>query len=451
MIIIKKNTLEYSILAIFTLLLIVYPIPHTIAMRYLLIFSLIILSVLLWRKEKIEYNFINSSVFIPFIFFILLILWSIFVALFSTYTVEALNQIKSQLIIPLIIGILMYIISSSNHYLFKPKNILTIIFIAIFIFILYSNTESLIYFLENGNILRRSPAGIGLDNLNFISAFLLAIVTVEIFYRIYNYKYYLPFNNFIFTAISVFIFFGFIVVQAKRLGVTSVVFLFISFLVLFFIENRHKANISIKKIFSIILVILILISSMVFYSVSKDKRWDSLLNTFEIAVNTEKHTAWKHENIPELLPLKDDGEAVDGSNYLRIAWISKSIQYIYENPLGYGFSKQAFQNISNNKYPGESIRTVQAHSGMMDLGLGSGVVGILIWIIIVAYIILTSIIRFYKNKNYFSLLTILICTGYSFRMLVDSSFRDQNLQMFVILIVFLLTSSDKKTLKAKVL
>lgn len=432
----SEDRLAYVIVLLFATLLFIYPIPHTISIRYIILALLLIASICF----KVNYPsndlpFKQSYLFIPLILFISLILWSTFVAFFSNYSHEALNQIKSQLIMPVIVGFITYVIASHNHKFFTKKRILTIIFFSIFIHVAYSNLEALKHYLDYKTLLRRSPAMIGLDRLNFVTSFLLGILATEIFSRINKYKHYLPFDNLMIFFITIFVYYGFIVIQAKRLGITSILFLFGSVTILTSLENKEKFKIN-KKIFVLLLLFAIItIGGTLKTTLKSDSRWNTLIETFPIATNTEKYTAWRGEEKASLLPKLPNGEVVSGSNYMRIAWITESIKLIIDNPFGYGFSKASFQNILEDKYPNEKIRVVQAHSGMADLGLGSGIIGILLWITAIGYIIFVSIKNFYLHKSYFALLSFFISTGFNSRMFVDSIFRDQSLQEFIVLIV----------------
>lgn len=431
-----ENKLAYIITILFASLLFIYPIPHTISIRYIIIMLLFLLSIYFkLHYTSNDLSFKKTYLFIPSILFVTLILWSIFVALFSHYSHEALNQIRSQLVMPILIGFITYVMASHEHKLFTKKRILTIVFFAIFIHVAYSNLESIKYFLEHKKILTRSPAMIGLDRLNFVTSFLLAILATEVFSRINKYKHYLPFDNLMIFFITIFVYYGFLVIQAKRLGITSILFLFGSITILTILENKEKFKINKKMFFLLFIFVIMIIGGSLRTTLKNDKRWNTLIETFPIAINTEKYSAWRGEEIPELLPKLSNGEAVSGSNYMRVAWITKSIKLIIENPFGYGYSKIAFRNILREKYPNEEIKVLQAHSGMADLGLSSGVVGMLLWIATVGYIIIVSVKNFYMHKSYFALLSFFICTGFSSRMFVDSIFRDQNLQQLIVILV----------------
>ncbi len=447
--ILTNQKLSYAILTLFGLLFFIYPIPHTIAIRYIVIILMFILTIFYAKNINLKYQtFKESPIYIPTLLYTALILWSIFVAIFSKYTLEAMGQIKSQLIMPMLVGFVAFVIANdtTNKY-FSKQRILMLIFFSIFIHVAYSGLESIKYFLHHGKLLTRSPAMIGLDNLNFVTAFLLAILTVEVYFRIIDKKYYLPFDNFYFSLITIFIFFDFIVIQAKRLGVTSVAFLIGSLIILLIIRNRKRLN---KKIVLIIITFTLITGGFIYKSFKNDPRWQTLIKTIPIAMNTEKYSAWRGKEIPELLPNLPNGKKVSGSNYMRIAWITKSIKLIIENPFGYGFSKLAFKNIIKAKYPNEKIRVTQAHSGFADLGLGSGIIGLMLWYGLIGYVIYISLKNYIEYENYFSLLSLFISTGFSFRMFIDSIFRDQELQQFLaMLILFLIFSQEeiKKNVK----
>src|SRR5208283_2642454 len=159
--------------------------------------------------------------------------------------------------------------------------------------------------------------------------------------------------------------------------------------------------------------------------------------------------AWLNPNKYPYPKLKS-GETVHGSNYERIAWIKEGVILVMENPLGVGFGRNAFGHAIKRKYPAEDVTAAHSHSGIVDLAVGTGVPGLLLWVLFIGCLMRGSIRKFRDQESYYGLLLFFITADFTMRSLVDSVLRDHMLQMFMFfagLLYVLMLSEKEEVLK----
>ena len=66
---------------------------------------------------------------------------------------------------------------------------------------------------------------------------------------------------------------------------------------------------------------------------------DSIEGLHALATDTENNTYWKDRQNP---PKLSNGEVVSHSNYMRIAWALKGVEYISNDLLGIGYGRNVF-------------------------------------------------------------------------------------------------------------
>lgn len=103
----------------------------------------------------------------------------------------------------------------------------------------------------------------------------------------------------------------------------------------------------------------------------------------QFSINVKNaNSAWKWDGLnsgsyPPINP--ENGRKPHGSTYERISWYLEGVEFLKSNPLGLGYTGQAFAHYMKNTYPGS--RVTKTHSGWLDFALGVGVIGLaLIWI-----------------------------------------------------------------------
>ncbi|MGD0283134.1 MAG: O-antigen ligase family protein, partial [Dissulfurispiraceae bacterium] len=233
--------------------------------------------------------------------------------------------------------------------------------------------------------------------------------------------------------------------EAVRNGTVSAVLLLFAFILLYFLKSDR----SIKKVALISSVIMLLFlygyASSVSPHSTQGHRWKTFLETLPLALDTQNNKAWLNpKKYP--YPKMKNGETVIDSNYERIAWIKEGVVWTWENPLGAGFGRNAFAHAMKRKYADEDVIAAHSHSGVVDLAIGTGVPGLLLWLLFIGYLMLHAIKKFRSRESYYGLLLFFITADFFMRSLVDSILRDHMLQMFLFIaaLLYVLMLSEKE-------
>ncbi|WP_428023821.1 O-antigen ligase family protein [Arcobacter sp.] len=428
--------LNRAILFFVGLLVFILPIAHTIAVRNISILILIFLTIYILLKNKtIKFN-ISFTKEIKNILFILIIFttWLYFIAFFiSNETSWTVGEIKSQWITPLsyfiTFGLLSVYFSKESKDL--QKNFYSLIFLMLFVHVLYVDLYALKYYIQTKSIISRfSGLTEGPDKSNYITNVLLAFLVSEVIYRFRTSKRVLNINNFVLLIIILLTLLSSIF-EGMRNGVVAIIFLTISGL-FFSFYNNDKYTKKFKFIISFGIFILLTFPAM--YNFKNDKRWDTLIQTIPYALDTKTNKNWLN-NEKYKRPVLPNGESVETSAYLRIAWGYEGLKLIYENPFGIGYGRNAFSHGLQIKY-GDVQKVGHSHSGFIDLAIGIGIPGLIIWLSFGIYLMYVSYTFFMKYNSFYALILFFNVSGFFARFIVDSNMRDHMFQTFMLIIGF---------------
>jgi hypothetical protein len=104
--------------------------------------------------------------------------------------------------------------------------------------------------------------------------------------------------------------------------------------------------------------------------------WHTAYADIKTGVAISEQNYWK-DWVTQALPRNENGQAVNQSTYLRVAWLTAALQLIQETPWGYGLMSYSFSYLAKEKWPDfyskEGDHMVATHSGWMDLTLGLGI------------------------------------------------------------------------------
>ena len=225
---------------------------------------------------------------------------------------------------------------------------------------------------------------------------------------------------------------------------------------IFFIIDNPKYNLKVKSCIALSLVILC--SLPLLYNVKYDSRWDSLIETIPIALDTENNVFWQvkdatwREGNNSAIGSLANGVQLDHSNYMRIAWAAKGVEYISKDIYGIGYGRNVFGHAIEKYDDNDSIRGWHSHSGIVDFTIGVGLIGLLLWISFISSVILYGTSVFINKGNYFALLSVFISSGFFIRSVVDSNMRDHMFkQFFLILGITLVLAFYEKNKKQEAL
>ena len=108
--------------------------------------------------------------------------------------------------------------------------------------------------------------------------------------------------------------------------------------------------------------------------------WSNLIADFKVSIQIDKNANWKDRISP--LPINENGHTVDGSTYERVSWGRAGLELLSENLLGYGLINHSFGTLAKQKWP-DYVRAPDAspgatHSGWLDFAVGLGLPGLLL-------------------------------------------------------------------------
>jgi len=137
-----------------------------------------------------------------------------------------------------------------------------------------------------------------------------------------------------------------------------------------------------KRSLRITLLIFILMLSLSFggaiYSqLTKQTGWRTLIEDAQIAIQVEKYPHW--QNLAQRAfqyPKADNGRMVQANTYERVAWFIVGCKLIPQNILGVGILDRPFPRILKDRYP--ELTAPSTHSAWVEFALAYGVPGVLI-------------------------------------------------------------------------
>jgi hypothetical protein len=436
----KLSFFERFTLTILALLMFVLSINGTMALRNILavvlLFSLFYNATKQFDEIKAIFQDKNLRIILGslIVFVLYVFIHSIFISHEPSWS---LSEFRSQLIYPLaylLMGILL-VIGTKNSNKLTSTILISVVFFAMFMHVIYIDIVALGTFFTDGTIMRRygglmdTPAG-----ANYVTNILLAMIIAEIVYRLRTGKWSLRVSNKILywllglTVVAT-------LIETVRLGDITLVFLGLVSSVIFLYKNE-KYNFREKSI--ITTTMFLVLTLPLIYNIQTDPRWVKLTETIPVAMNTAaSNMHWRDSSLFSA-PIVASGSLAGNSNYMRIAWARQSVHHIRKNPVGIGFGRDAFGHVLEVKYPlrrdMKGYRGMQSHSGILDLALGVGIPGVLLWSLFVYSISSSSFREFKKSSNYFSLLSLFLIMGFYGRSIVDSNMRDHMFLQFMLLL-----------------
>lgn len=162
-----------------------------------------------------------------------------------------------------------------------------------------------------------------------------------------------------------------------------------------------------------------------------DPRWKTLWATVPIALNTSGHLYWLNmTRFP--IPRLPSGQTVSQSNYLRIAWIKEGLEAIARNPWGVGYGRSAFAHAIKAKF-GAISRVNGPNDSLLDIAVGSGVVGVSLWLgwfFSLGRMMVGHINGSADSGAFAARFLLLIVLSFGVRMAVDSDMQNYTLEQF---------------------
>jgi hypothetical protein len=421
-----SNRLELTGLVLVALLFFVWPIPHTVTLRDLLLAGTLVFGGYVVWSEPARRHW-PPALSVPALLAGTLLLWLCFQALLiSPETLWALDEVRSQWVRSLAALAAGGLVALAFGYrAARGRRLVTLLASVLLLHVLVVDAILLFGGVEDIEPETRLAGWSGgADKINYLANLLLALLLAEAFVRATARHRVLPIGNVALigtVAAALFSQYGAsmrnAIIELSAVGLVAVV--------LFVQENRRRLR---QRVVIAGAAVALAIPVLVGYiSYRADDRWRQLVDTVPVALQTELHRHWL--DMAKYPPPRTAGGApVEISAYLRVAWLKEGALLVIERPLGVGFGRNAFGHALAAKY-GEGRG--HSHSGLLDLAIGAGIPGALLWIAFLASLWRLGYRAFRATHDYHALLLVLAVTGYGVRMLVDSTIRDHMLQQFM--------------------
>ncbi len=429
--------------ALLTVLFIIWPISRTIALRNAL---LLVLCVWAGRAAlaRLRPLVLSPPVRAPLLWLGALTLWMVVEVVFTPFWGRALMSVRGQWLSALLAGLLGMLVAAGGQGLPRARTV-TALFAAVLLFhVLVVDWQGLLWMVAHHSwphdLAGRRIKGLtaGPDKANYLTNLLLDLVVAAWMSRLEGQGFtFLTNRRFALVVAAAFLSFYF---EAMRNGLGDILILAAFVVSRLVWQRRHRMTVrSWVALGAVVFGALLAVG----LDVAFDPRWDTLFATVPIAWNTKLyHLAWQYPGSP--LPHLPNGQPVSQSNYLRIAWIKEGLKCVLAYPWGVGYSRRAFGAALFLRY-GRHLPATSTNNGILNLAVGVGVPGVLLWFGWIAATLRSAAQRLSGRRLFFALALLLIVLDVCSRNLVDANLQDYMLQEFFFMAGFLLVSLDSVT------
>ena len=205
--------------------------------------------------------------------------------------------------------------------------------------------------------------------------------------------------------------------QSRNSTVISVLLVLTASLILLNARSRH---------WRVIVVATGMVALLGLGSLSFDSRWQGLRESSAVGW-TSPSLYWLTGNAA-MRPITPSGTELEESAYLRVAWARQAIDLIAEHPLGIGFGHDAFGRAVALKYGEAGFGS--SHSGWLDFALGTGLPGLGLLLLTATMAIRGGWRQFRQHGDGVGLMFSFFVGGYMLRCLLDGHLSGWRLGLF---------------------
>ena len=421
--------------ALIAALYFVWPIPNTITLRFVLLGATLLYFGLLVRGRCGDFRG-NRQITLLATVYLVLSAWIVMNAvLISPEPAWALGEIQGQWLnaaLSLVAGIL--ISAAVQRRVISAPGAIMAILAALAVHTLYLDASSLHAGFTKGALLRRSEGLTeGPDKSNYLTIAFLGLLFSEAYYRSVRQSRFVPVNRWLLGGMIALGLFAFYLEEIRN-GVVPIVLVLVSFLVLYIIDRKDK--IKSGRLVRNVVLLTCLAGAFGLFIVKTDPRWQNVVASAKLAWQTQDNSAWLNDDPAHQQKWLPTGHPVESSTYLRTVMLKEGLQIVAAHPLGVGYGRNAFGHALKAKY-GQG--TGHSHSGLLDLAIGVGIPGVVLWLALLGYAAYAGAAAFLRRNSYPGLALLVFVITFGVRMIFDSVIRDHMLQQFMFTAALLAT------------
>lgn len=437
-------------------LLFIWQVPGTIALRNAVLGALLLLTSWLWLRTPTRSSLKCLVMQQPMLCLLLLTGWLVLSLSWAVEPKLSLVELKGQWAIPVLCGVTGALLASVAPVVSRNgfKGLVQVVFWALFLQIALHDLLDIAYWISTGAIpFRQAPvlylpdiarsvlqgqplatafSGESGDKFSYVNNTLAALIVAELLQRVLLKKRWLNISWLTLLSASMATLACTYLLQFRNGNVGLL--LLIAFAAFMVLVRLAKNWLFWKTATTLVMTVTVLAAfANVLYK--SDARWQSFAETVSIAVDTTTHQAWRLRGAP--YPVMQNGQPVDVSAYERLAWGAEGLKLIADNPLGTGYNRNAFGDGIDRKYQMNGVyRGGHAHSGLIDFAIANGVPGLILWIAFLGALFYAGWAAFMGGQVAPGLALMFIVSGFFSRSMVDSNIRDHMLQQFMFLSLF---------------
>ena len=175
-------------------------------------------------------------------------------------------------------------------------------------------------------------------------------------------------------------------------------------------------------------------------SVRTDVRWEGFGEA--VAVGIESNSLYWMTSDPSQLPPTPSGKSLEESAYARAAWARQAVEAIAMKPLGIGFGHDAFGRAVEVRYGHRGMGS--SHSGWLDFAIANGIPGLGLLLALGTVVVASAWRQFRNNGDGYALLLAFAVFGYLLRCLLDGHLSGWRLTLFALIVGLLIGSSARR-------
>lgn len=179
-------------------------------------------------------------------------------------------------------------------------------------------------------------------------------------------------------------------------------------------------------------LVLIFTMLIAIVAINSDPRSHRFVDTLTLAWNIDQYeVGWLHGD-RALWPHTESGEIVEESTFLRASWAHFALREVIAKPLGYGYSHRAFGYVVNKRL-GSNRDISSSHNGWLDFALAGGIPALLLLVISEVWLMLYGLRCFNSGSGFWGIALLLVVADYTVRCSIDGHLSGARMEWFFLL------------------
>ncbi|MDP2132495.1 MAG: O-antigen ligase family protein [Sulfuritalea sp.] len=187
------------------------------------------------------------------------------------------------------------------------------------------------------------------------------------------------------------------------------------------------------------ILLLLAVAALGGASLALDSRWSGVKES--LAAGWSSPSLYWMTGDQTQRPKASGGGDIEDSAYLRAAWAHQAVQAIAEHPLGLGFGRDSFGRAVESKFGFKGM--VSSHSGWLDFALGAGLPGLALLLLSAGLAMHGGWRQFRQHDDAAGLMFSFLVGGYLLRCLLDGHLSGWRLGLFAFLCGALIAAMKK--------